>query len=153
MEYLQHPFTIGLGVGLLGAVIVWVNAWRKRRALVQENRTLKEHLHTQMEITARGSSNTQKELADLRQQNENLRITNAALQQKPGRAELQTLAVYDKALHLMFERAPGFSGAWEGAVKEAEATVQKTEKGLLPLLRKAFRPSLGTGESQPRTLP
>jgi hypothetical protein len=44
-------------------------------------------------------------------------------------------------------RAPGFGPAWEGAVKEAEAEVAQTDSGIMPMLRKVFRPSLANGNS------
>ncbi len=155
MEYLKQPFAIGLEIGLFIALVVWIGAWWKRRSIVKENRTLKQHLHTQMDITARGHAELKNELEELRKQNENLRVTNATLNQKPGRAELHTLAVYDRAVHLMYEKAPGFAPAWEGVVREAEEAIKKTEKGLLPLIRKVFRPSLAlpSGESPERQIP
>lgn len=145
-EYLKQPFVIGLAVGLVVAILVLILAWWKRRTLAQENRQLKHHLHTQMEITARGNETTLKELDTLRRQNENLRITNATLNQKSGRAELRTLAIYDRALHLMYEQAPGFAPAWERVLKTAEEEAQQADKGFLPLLRKVFRPSLPAGK-------
>jgi len=147
MELLQHPFVIGLGVGLIVAVVFWVSGMMNRRGLVKELATLREHLQRQMEINQKGSDEQKKELETLRAQNENLRVSNATLKQKPGRAEIQTLTVYDKALHIMNGRAPGFGPAWEGAVKEAEAEVAQADSGIVPMLRKVFRPSLGGGNS------
>ena len=142
MELLTHPFSIGLGTGLILVLVIWINGILKRRSLVKELRSLKEHLHTQMGINARGNESTINELQELRQQTENLRVTNSTLKQKPGRAELQTLAVYDKALHIMFAKAPGFAPAWENVLKEANEDLKRAETGLIPLIRSVFRPSL-----------
>lgn len=142
MELLTHPFSIGLGTGLILALVIWINGILKRRSLVKEIRSLKEHLHTQMGINARGNESTMQELEELRKQTENLRVTNATLKQKPGRTELQTLAVYDKALHMMFAKAPGFAPAWENILAEANEDLQRTETGLIPLIRSVLRPSL-----------
>lgn len=142
MELLTHPFSIGLGTGLILVLVVWINGILKRRSLVKEIRSLKEHLHTQMGINARGNESTVTELEELRMQTENLRVTNATLKQKPGRAELQTLAVYDKALHIMFAKAPGFAPAWENILEEANEDLKRAETGLIPLIRSVFRPSL-----------
>ncbi|MDA1277271.1 MAG: hypothetical protein O2960_24945 [Verrucomicrobia bacterium] len=142
MELLTHPFSLGLGAGILLAAAVWINGILKRRGLAKEVKSLREHLHTQMGITARGNESTKKDLEDLRKQCENLRVTNATLKQKPGRAELATLALYDKALHIMQAKAPGFAPAWENILKDAEAEIQKIETGLLPMIRNVFRPSL-----------
>jgi len=142
MEYLTHPFTIGLGIGLVVAVIVYFRGIMQRRSVVKGNQTLREHLQTQMEINAKGNESMRKELEDIRKQNENLRISNANLKHKASRAELRTLVLYDKAIHLMYARAPGFAPAWESVLKEAEAEMEQTETGVLPFIRKVFRPSL-----------
>lgn len=136
---------MGLAVGLVGVIAVWINGRMTRRSLAKEVNNLREHLQRQMEITQKGSESQKKEMEDLRKQNENLRVTNATLKQKPGRAEIQTLTVYDKALHIMNGRAPGFGPAWEGAIKEAEAEVSQVDSGIMPMLRKVFRPSLANG--------
>jgi len=133
-------FLIGLGIGLAVALYFWFSAWLHRRGLVKEVASLKEHLHRQMEISAKGTDSQQKELEKLRQQNENLRITNASLKQKPGRAEVEMLATYERALRVMNTKAPGFAPAWEQAIKDAEAEVAATDSGVLPLLRKALKP-------------
>jgi len=146
MEWLNHPFSYGLGLGVLGMILVWLNAVLKRRSLVKELDTLRTHLHRQMEINQKGHDKVGQEVEMLRQQAENLRLTNATLKQKPGRAELQTLVAYDKALRMMQGRVPGFAPAWESVLSDAEKEVQQTETGLLPLIRKAFRPSLNKSE-------
>lgn len=147
MEWFTPQFNwgllIGLGVGLAVALYFWFAAWLRRRSLVKEVGSLKEHLHRQMEINAKGSDSQQKELEKLRQQNENLRITNATLKQKPGRAEVEMLATYERALRVMNTKAPGFAPAWEQAMKDAEAEVAATDSGLMPLIRKALKPVLG----------
>jgi hypothetical protein len=145
MAWLTHPFVLGLGLGLILAVVLWVQGIFKRRSLVKDLANLKDHLHTHMEISAKGNESSKSELEALKKQTENLRITVATLKAKPGRAELRTLHVYDKALHMMFEKAPGFAPAWESILKEAEQDMQETEKGFFPLIRKVFRPSLPQG--------
>ena len=142
MEWLTHPFVLGLGLGLILTLVVWIQGILKRRSLAKDIANLKNHLHTQMEISAKGNETSRSELEALKKQAENLRITVATLKSKPGRAELRTLHIYDKAIHLMFERAPGFAPAWESILKEAEQDMEQTEKGFFPLIRKVFRPSL-----------
>ena len=147
MAWLTHPFVLGLGLGLILAVVLWIQGILKRRSLVKDLANLKDHLHTHMEISAKGNESSRSELETLKKQAENLRITVATLKAKPGRAELRTLHIYDKALHMMFEKAPGFAPAWESILKEAEQDMEQTEKGFFPLIRKVFRPSLPQGTS------
>ncbi len=142
MAWLTQPFTIGLGIGLILAAVIWIQSWLKRRDLIKDITRLKDHLHTQMEISAKGNDSTKSELETVKKQTENLRITVATLKAKPGRAELRTLHVYDKVIHMMYEKAPGFASAWESMLKEADQEIQQTDTGFLPLMRKVFRPSL-----------
>jgi len=142
MELLTNPFTLGLGLGLLLALLLGVTAWWKRRSLVLDNRQLREHLYTQMTINAKGQQEAAKEMEELKKQCENLRITVASLKNKPSKAELHTLYLYDKAIHLMYEKAPGFAPAWETNLKDAEMELAKANTGLAAWFRKMIHPSL-----------
>jgi chromosome segregation ATPase len=148
MKVLAERFTWGLAVGLAVAAYVWWSRRAKVRELEQKLTDMSRHLNTQMEVTAKGSSALKEELEELRRQNENLRVSLQALQSKPGRAELRTLHVYDRAIHLLNERAPGFGPAWEGALRDAETEIEEAEKGLRGLVRKVFnRPRLSASET------
>jgi chromosome segregation ATPase len=129
-------FAIGLAVGLFKAFRVRLEESRRRRELQDEIEDLREHIHRQMKITAKGSAGLEQEMEDLREKNENLRATVKTLENKPGRAELRQLHVYDRAIRLMQERAPGFAGAWESALREAEQQVEEAEKGVGALMRR-----------------
>ncbi len=142
---LAHPFTWGLLVGLVFAAWAFFGGWSARRALKREVRRLEEHSRTAAEINAKGNQALLDEVAELRKANENLRISLAALKDKPDRAELQKLYLLDRGVHLMYERAPGFAPAWEGILKEVQAEMDKTSSGLLPWIRRIVRPSLGPG--------
>jgi hypothetical protein len=152
-EILTNPFTIGLavglGVGVMLALATWISGVFRHRTLRKETGELRKHLNMQMSITAKGNEELQKELESLRQQNENLRITVNTLQQKPGRAEIRTLHIYDRAVNLMRQRAPGFAPAWEEVLQEAETEVKNAEGGFGKLLKKVFRPSLISESSGP----
>lgn len=139
---IDHPFVFGLCCGLIVAFAAVIEGRLRSYGIRKELEILKKHLHTQMDISIKGTSAIKDELEDLRKQNENLRITVSSLKDKPGRSEVRVLQIYDKAVHLMNERAPGFAPAWESCVKEAESEVVKTETGLLPFIKKVFRPSL-----------
>jgi AAA15 family ATPase/GTPase len=144
-------FLIGLIIGLVGIIFVWIQGLNKRRLLAKEIKQLRNHLQTQMEIQAKGNQSTLAENEQLKKQCENMRITIATLKSKPGRSELQTLQIYDKAIHLMYEKAPGFAPAWEAIIKEAEADIQQTDTGLKALLRKVVRPALADSSQSRET--
>lgn len=146
---LQHPFTWGLSLGLLVAGFIWKSGFSASRALKREIRRLEAemrdlqgHLNTQLKINASGNEAMRNELNALKQQNETLRVNNAALQQKPGRAEQRQLQVYDIAIRTMREQAPGFAPAWEKALRQGEAEVDAAESGLKKLVRRVI-PGLG----------
>ena len=150
---LQSPFTWGLLLGLLIAAFIWKSGFTARRHAARElkrvegeMKDLQGHLNTQLKINASGNETLQNELKTLKLQNETLRINNAALQQKPGRAEQRQLQVYEIAIRMMREQAPGFAPAWEKALRQGEAEVDAAESGLVKLVRRVI-PGLGNSQS------
>jgi len=131
---------------IAGVVVGWFLSFVKSRFEVrgykQEIKEYKEHLNRQMKITSEGSKNLEKDLEKLKNENENLRITVQTLGQKPGRAEMRLLNIYDGALRKMQMKAPGFSSAWEMSLQESEREYQENEKGLKGIINKVFGPSL-----------
>jgi len=129
-----------------GVVIGWFLSFIKSRFEVskykKEIKEYKEHLNRQMKITNDGSKAQEDELNKLKKENENLRISVQALGQKPGRAELRLLNIYDNALRKMQMQAPGFSSAWEMSLQEAEAEYEANETGLKSIIKRVFKPSL-----------
>lgn len=156
IEYLkQHPLALGLVIGLVAGLAVAAAAWksgfsarrvlsRDLRKLENELRELQGHLNTQLKINAQGNETQQRELEELRRQNENLRVSLASLQTKPGKAELRHAQITDSAVRLMREQAPGFAPAWEKALRQAEAEVEAGESGLKKLVRRVL-PGIGMG--------
>ena len=144
---LHHPFTWGLVVGLILVVLTWLSGLNKSREARREVKRLREHLNTQMDITSRGNTAMRSELDNLKSQNENLRVAVKEWQTKPGRNEMRMLAVYDRAIRILNQNAPGFSPVWERAVKESEEEFVSSESGMSGMLRRAFRPfaALGNG--------
>ncbi|MGC9325619.1 MAG: hypothetical protein ACP5G0_12835 [Desulfomonilia bacterium] len=136
----DNPFPLGLLIGLAIAFIMWARGLIKSRSLNREISKLKESLYTKMQIDAKGHQSRENELEHLRKANENLRITVKSLQQKPGRTEIRQLHVYDKAIHTMLARAPGFAATWEIVLKEAEEDVEKSETGITAFMRRVFMP-------------
>lgn len=138
MDFEANIFAAGLGLGLLVALSIWFNKWRSGASLRRELEDLKKHLQTQLSINAKGYEEMQQELKRLKQENENLRITVGTLSNKPGRAELKTLYVWDRAARIMTVTSPGFAPAWEMAIGEARKEVQETETGVKALVRRVF---------------
>ncbi len=148
MENISFSFSsllVGFGVGLLVCIVVWIQARIKIKSqiksYVEENEQLKNHLNTQLRISAKGNEAIQKEILEQSKTIDNLKSTISALKEKPGRDKLHVLYVYDKAIHIMFEKHPGFATMWVGVLKEAETEIAKAETGVLPLIRKVFKPS------------
>ncbi len=155
-QALQNPFTWGLLLGLLVAAFLWKSGFHARRNVARdlkrvedELKNLQNHLNTQLKITASGNDALQTELESLRKQNETLRVNIAALQQKPGRAELRLLQIQEIAIRRMREQAPGFAPAWEQALRQGEQEADAADSGLVKLVRRVI-PGLGnTAQSQP----
>ena len=146
---LHHPFTWGLVVGLVLVFLTWLSGLAKSREARREVRRLREHLNTQMDITSRGNTAMRSEIDTLKQQNENLRVAVKEWQTKPGRNEMRMLAVYDRAIRILNQNAPGFSPVWERAVKESEEELVSSESGMSSMLRRAFRPFAALGNGTP----
>lgn len=148
-EYLKHPFTLGLLLGLAVAAVAWKSGFSARRRLGKdirklenELRELQGHLNTQLKINAQGNDTLQKELEEQKRQNENLRVSLASLQSKPGKAELRHAQMTENAVRLMREQAPGFAPAWEKAMRQAEMELEAGESGLKKLVRRVI-PAIG----------
>lgn len=137
---------------IAGVVLGWFLSFVKSRFEVskykKEIKEYKEHLNRQMKITNDGSKVQEDELKTLKKENENLRISVQTLGQKPGRAELRLLNIYDNALRKMQMRAPGFSSAWEISLQEAEAEYEANETGLKSIIKRVFKPSLAQKTEQ-----
>lgn len=149
INFFTQPLVIGIYIGLAVALVVWVRGVLKARELksaaaAKEDRFntelehLQKHLHTQMEITAKGNSSINDELKAAKETIDNLQQTIGVLKQKPGRAELRSLHLYEKAIRIMNARAPGFGSAWESALQDAEAEVKKEESGIMGWIKKPF---------------
>lgn len=150
-QIVTSHFAWGLAIGLILVFLTWLAALTKRGELRREVRRLREHLNTQMDITQRGNSAMKTELDSLKTQNENLRVAVKEWQTKPGRGEMRQLSIYDRAIRILNQNAPGFSPVWEKAVKESEAELVESESGSMgSVLRRAFRPFAALGNG-PRT--
>ena len=140
MEFNFNAETILLilaGIGF-GAFLMYVKSLLTIRKYKRELVDYKAHLERQMKITDAGNSTLVNELESVKKDNENLRISVKTLGQKPGRAELRLLNIYDAALRKMMSQAPGFSSAWEISLQEAEREYEANETGLKSIVGKVF---------------
>lgn len=153
-EIIKNPFIWGLALGLLIAAFILKNAVsaklqlkREIKRIEGEMRDMQSHLNTQMKITATGNDSLTKQVEELKVQNENLRVNLAALQNKPDKAEQRHFRIQEMAVGAMREQAPGFAGAWEKAMRQAEAEMDSAESGFTKLMRKVV-PGLGNSPSK-----
>lgn len=133
---LTSPFAVGLFLGCILCIIVYIRNFFRTRELRKEVERLKTHLHTKLEIDSADNERRKQEAAALRQERDNLRITVQSLNQKPGRKEIRQYYIYQTALDIMFEKAPGFASAWQITLREAEHLFEKSEQGVVPLLKR-----------------
>lgn len=131
----DHPLVLGLTIGLCGVVFVTINGWLRLHRL-------KQYLQTHLTMTNKAHSELLKENDELKTKCANLEKSLALLSQKTSAAEKKTLLAYDQTLHHLFLRMPGFATAWEEALRETQAEMDKSESGLKPLLNRIFHPSL-----------
>ena len=136
VDYLLKPFFIGLYIGLAGCLVIAIRSKIKQRKLNKEIKQLKQHIQTKLEIEAEANEKKKREIESIKAQNENLRITLQTYDQKPGRMEIRQLNSYQKAVDILTEKAPGFAQSWQSALKESEEEIKKTERGLLPLIKR-----------------
>lgn len=133
---LSNPYVIGFLVGLVLCIFIYVRGFIRSRELQKDINLLRRHLHTKLEIDSTENERRKKELEQLKHERDNLRITVQSLNQKPGRKEIRQYFLYQTALDMMFEKAPGFAPAWQVTLKEAERLFDKSEKGVVPLLKR-----------------
>lgn len=145
----HQAFYWGLLIGLILALLSWksglsnkIRLSRDVRRLENELRELQGHLNTQLKINASGNKQLEADLKELKQQNENMRVSMATLQTKPGRAEIRQYHVMEGAVRLMRENYPNFASSWEKAVRQAEQEIEAGEHGFRKLVRKVM-PGIG----------
>jgi len=134
--FFGSPFAQGLTLGLIFCIVIYIRSYLRRRELTKEVNRLRSHLHTKLEIDSADNERRKNEMNALRQERDNLRITVQSLNQKPGRKEIRQYFIYQTALDIMFEKAPGFAPAWQITLKEAESLFEKSERGVVPLLKR-----------------
>jgi hypothetical protein len=147
-------FLIGLGAGLVFFLIAVINNIRLRSRHKKEILRIKSIVTQKMDLESDNYTRLRDEIAELKRQNENLRISVRGLSQKPHRKELARLQVYNRAIEIMTLRAPGFGPAWQTALSESEAEYDKIYSGLEPFVRRVVPSKLiDLFDSAPKSLP
>jgi hypothetical protein len=124
-DILTHPFTWGLALGLLFFFLSFFSHWKTKK----EFSRYRKHLGDRLELDAKLLEDVKKEKERLAKDNENLRILNAKLAEKPEHRDLRDLEIYARAEKAMNLQAPGFSGAWETAKSKAMEEMRTEEEG------------------------
>jgi len=151
ITFLFKPFFLGLYSGLIVCIIVFVRMQMRFHEFKSELKKLKQHLQTKLEIDAEASEDKKAKYEKLKDENENLRVSLQTVNTKPGRKEVRQFHIYQKALDIMFEKAPGFAPAWQNALREGEVEMKKIDKGFIPFIKKLS--GGGISESPQESLP
>ena len=149
---LSNHFLWGLVIGLLIWLFTLIKFYFTFRnlskakddtinTLKNEKHKLKQHLQIQLEIESESKERQKQSFEKIKEENENLRTSVQTLRLKPRREEIILLQIYDRAIHIMQERAPGFAPTWEGTLKEAKTEIDKANRGVIPFLRRVIHPS------------
>jgi hypothetical protein len=145
-EILFKPILIGFYIGLVLTLIVFIRAKTQQRRLRKQVEELRKHIQTKLEIEAEATERLKDEIAKLKGENENLRVTLQSYMDKPGRREMRQLQLYQRAIDILIEKAPGFAQSWQSAMRDGEQELSQAEKGIIPFFRKLL-PGTGTGTS------
>ena len=129
MDFLNNHFYLGLGIGvvlgLIGIGFAVMRLWDTKG----EVRRLKRHLADKLELEAEATNRLRQDLQELKQQNENLRIKVANLNQYPERRLQRELEIYARAERFMVTSSPGFPAVWEEAKRNAVVGLEQEETG------------------------
>jgi hypothetical protein len=120
-----HPFTWGLGLGLLFFLF---SAWAHFKTK-GELRRYRKHLSDKLELEARQYEIVRREKETVGKENENLRLRVGQLNEKPEQKMLRDLEVLSRAEKRMILQAPGFAGAWENAKAAAIEELTAEDQG------------------------
>jgi hypothetical protein len=133
---------IGVAIGFIPMLVVLIVQYSKHATKAKEHKQeiarLRSMLTDRMDLESDGLSKLKNEIADLKVQNENLRISLRTYAQKPGRKEVSRLHVYQQAADRLTINSPGFGAAWQAALKESEDEFEKTFYGIQPFIRRVI---------------
>jgi hypothetical protein len=129
MDFLHQPmfwaFVGGLFLGLIGVAFLALRFADAKG----EIRRLKRHLADKLELESEATNRLRLDLQELKQQNENLRIKIANLNQVPDRRLQRELEIFARAERWMVSSSPGFPAIWEEAKRSAINDLEQEEQG------------------------
>ena len=134
------------GLGSVGIFFLLLRLWDTKG----EVKRLKRHLADKMELESEATNRLRQDLIEIKQQNENLRIKVANLNQSPDRRLQRELEIFARAERFMTVSAPGFPAIWEEAKRSAMGGLEEEENGK-SLSKRVFnallnRPAKNSGE-------
>ena len=132
MESLELNNFLGLGAGFVIVFFVWISRFKQCSTMQRKIDDLENERDTHLRHAARGNALILKENEDLKERNENLRVTLKKWQMKSGKDDLKRLHVLEKAVRTMAQS--GLGTAWEMAIVEAEREIEDENTGKLPLI-------------------
>ena len=137
-----NTFVYGFLLGSVFLLMALWNHWKTKR----EFQRYKTHLSDKLELDSRNVQEVNKERTRLAQENENLRVQVARLNEKPDNKLQRELEVLARAEKHMMINAPGFAPAWEMAKSQALSQIETEEKGM-SFPQKIFRKLIGSGSN------
>src|SRR5260370_35308977 len=129
MHFLNNYFYWGIGIGVFLGLIGIVFAVHRLWETKAEVRRLKRHLAEKLELEAEATNRLRQDLQELRQQNENLRIKVANLNQYPDKRLQRDLEFSAWAEPSMVPGAPDFLGVWRQAQRSQQARLGQDRNG------------------------
>ncbi|MCF7920837.1 MAG: hypothetical protein K9N06_13080 [Candidatus Cloacimonetes bacterium] len=128
-------FAIGLAIGLVITLYFLISSNLQKRQLRKEVKRQKQMLQDRLEVELQSTAAMKDKIKDLEELNNNLQQSLQNLSQKASRAELQQLAVYQKAIDILTAQSPGFGPAWQNALENSRQEIGQFTKGVKPFIR------------------
>lgn len=146
MEQFFSPLNTFVYGFLLGCIFLGISLWNHWQTK-REFRRYRNHLSDKLELDSKQIQDTNKERARLAQENENLRLQVARLNERSDNKMQRELEILARAEKQMVITAPGFAPAWEMAKSQALSQLEAEEKGQ-SFPQKIYRKLIGSGSSQ-----
>lgn len=127
--------------------IFLAQSWWAHFKTKRELKRYKGMLSDKLELESKQNQDVKKEQTTLKQENENLRMQVARLNERPDNKLQRELEILARAEKQMVISAPGFAPAWEMAKSAALSQLEEEEKGK-SFPQKVFRKLIGSGSSQ-----